>query len=712
MTDSPNPLLAAFRGIFESSCLPWALGSPWLYMLSDGVMGVAHLVMAWVLVAFARRRADLAALGWAFHLSALLIGLGGVAYLLEIPAYWHPDYRLLGFMKPLAAGAALATAILVGWLLFKLPEPSPQKSPDEIDQELNSVLEMHKRSEEERRKLSLAVEHSSSMVVIIDTAGRIEYCNPAFCKITGYSAKEMLGRRKSILKCGETDPEVYSELWGALSRGEPWQGELRERKKNGELFWCLKYVAPMRGEDGKVTHFVAVSHDVTESKASEETIRRLALYDPLTELPNRTLFRELLEQTQRYAKRDGEKFAVIYLDLDRFKNINDSLGHSEGDQLLTAVGKRLRRCLREGDTVARLSGDEFAIILPGLEHAKMAGAAAATILDAMNKPFDIAGHELFITASLGISVYPDDHSEIDQLLKMADAAMYQAKELGRNQYQYYHEMPRAVTVEHLSLETCLRFAVDRGELELHYQPKFELESERCFTAEALIRWRHPEMGMVSPGRFIPIAEETGLIGPIGEWVLRTVCRQIRKWQSQGLDLAVAVNLSARQFRQKNLLDRIDSIIEESGVDRARLEFEITESAVMSNPKQTAEILRGMKQRGLSLSIDDFGTGYSSLSYLKMFPVDILKIDQSFVRDIGTATGDPRIVKAIVALAHSLDLTVVAEGVETEAQMEFLKKLHCDLAQGYFYSRPLPPDELAALLRARSEAGRRSRVGAA
>jgi diguanylate cyclase (GGDEF)-like protein/PAS domain S-box-containing protein len=711
MNDSLNSTLAAGRAALHGACQPWESCLPWLYTLSDSIIGVAYLVLSVVLLALVRRRADLAEYSGSLQASALLIGFGALASLLGIVAYWLTAWWFLGFLKPLAAGGLLTAVVLAGRVLARLPEPSPREPEIDAEQELSSVLAMHKRSEEERRKLSLAVEHSSSMVVIIDTAGKVEYCNPAFTKITGYAAEEMLGRRKSILKCAETDPAVYEELWTALNRGESWQGELLERKKNGELFWCLKYFAPMRGEDGKVTHFVAVSHDVTDTKKSEETIRRLALYDPLTDLPNRTLFRELLEQTQRYAKRDGEKFGVIYLDLDRFKNINDSLGHGEGDYLLKAVGQRLRQTLREGDTVARLSGDEFAIIVPRLQHPKMAGAAAANIQDAMNKPFEIAGHELFITASLGISVYPDDHLEGDHLLKMADAAMYQAKELGRNQYQYYHEIPRAVTVEQLSLETYLRFAIERGELEVHYQPKFELESERCYTAEALIRWRHPDLGMVSPGRFIPIAEETGLITPIGEWVLREVCAQIRRWQSQGLDLAVAVNLSARQFRQKNLLERIDSIINESGVDRARLEFEITESAVMNNPRQTAEILRGMKERGLALSIDDFGTGYSSLSYLKMFPVDILKIDQSFVRDIGTATGDPRIVKAIVALAHSLDLTVVAEGVETQAQMEFLKKLHCDIAQGYFYSRPLPPNDLAALLRARSEGGPR-KAGAA
>ena len=683
--------------------------SAWLAGLAEACLGIAQLAVAWRMLYFVGSRAE--GRQRDFDAVALLVGLSGLAFLIGIPARGYPQYPLAVPSLLLAAGAWVALALLAPRLRGNLPEPEPE--PQRLpapDRALSSVLEMHKRSEEARRKLSLAVEHSSSMVVITDTMGKVEYSNPAFSEITGYSPAELLGQRRSILHCDATDKAVYADLLRSLDRGEAWQGELLERKKDGELFWCLKHIAPMRGEDGQVTHFVAVSVDVTDAKNSEETIRRLALYDPLTDLPNRTLFRDLLEQTRRGAERDGEKFAVIYLDLDRFKNINDSLGHSEGDQLLVAVGERLSNCAADGEIVARLSGDEFAVILPKLRHPKIASAAAANIQAALSEPFYISGRALYITASQGISIYPDDHGEVDDLLKMADAAMYQAKQAGRNQFQYYSEMPQSLTVEQLSLETWLRFAVERGELVVHYQPKFELASGRCYTAEALVRWNHPTQGLIPPGRFIPIAEETGLIGPIGEWVLRSVCLQIPKWQNQGLDLTVAVNLSARQFREKNLLERIDAIIDESGVDRARLEFEITESAVMNNPKQTAEILRGMKQRGLALSIDDFGTGYSSLSYLKIFPVDILKIDQSFVRDIGTAGGETRIVRAIVALAHSLDLQVVAEGVETQAHVDFLKKLHCDMAQGNFYSRPLPAEELAAMLHARNIAQARQRAG--
>jgi diguanylate cyclase (GGDEF)-like protein/PAS domain S-box-containing protein len=692
----PDFLLSLFGTLGfmpEGNCFLRGGGPACLYVVSDIMIVAVYCAIAWTLLLLSRHQIRRAVCSGIFRVSALVIFLGSTPYWLGIWNYWHPGTQFTGTVKVLTGVAALTAMALVWWLFFRVVYPPAKRFPDDVDQELTDLMEKHKQTEDELRKLSLAVEHSSSMVLIINTEGRVEYCNPAFCKVTGYGEQEILGRRASILKCRETNDAVSKELWSTLSRGESWEGELLERKKNGELFWCLKYFAPIFDEQGNVTHFVSVSHDITELKKSEETIRRLAFYDPLTKLPNRTLFRELLEQAQRYAMRDGTAFAVIYLDLDRFKNINDSLGHSAGDQLLVAVGQRLRQCLRRGDTVARLSGDEFAIILPGLQHPKMAGAAAATIQEAMNQPFEVAGHSLFVTASLGISLYPTDHSDIDQLLKMADAAMYNSKEFGRNQFQYYSELPHALSGEHLSLQTDLRLAVERGELEVYYQPKFEVDSEQCFTVEALLRWRHPVRGMVSPGLFIPIAEETGLIGSIGEWVLRTVCVQINKWKIQGVDLSVAVNLSAQQFRQKNLLDRIDAVLQETNVDRARLEFEITESAVMNSPERTAEILRSLKARGLTLSIDDFGTGYSSLSYLRMFPVDILKIDQSFVRGIGTPEGDTRIVKAIVALAHSLDLTVVAEGVETRAQLDFLKKLNCDLVQGYFYSPPLPVGEL-------------------
>ncbi|MGZ8247018.1 putative bifunctional diguanylate cyclase/phosphodiesterase [Methylomagnum sp.] len=701
MTDFFSPLFA-MAGLSPDGSGAYPA---WLHASFDALIALVYGLTAGCLFLLSRRQLELAPYANLLRTSALLAIFCGIPYLLGVPGYWYPNGWLALSLRVLVGLSAMGAVAVAGRLLFGLLFPSPEKNTfSDVGQELSTLLERHKQTEDELRKLSLAVEHSSSMVLIIDTQGRVEYCNPAFCKITGYTEKEVRGRRASVLMAKETDQHVSVELWNTLNRGETWEGELLERKKNGDLFWCLKYFAPIRNDDGKTTHFVAVSHDITEVKNSEETIRRLAYYDPLTSLPNRTLFKQRLEQIFLAAGRDGTSFAVMYLDLDRFKDINDSLGHDYGDQLLVAVAQRLRECVGDKDVIARLGGDEFAIIMPELRHQKIAGAAAATIQQALSRPFALGGHDLFVTASLGISLYPNDHSDVDHLIKMADSAMYNAKDMGRNQFQYYNELPKIVPVEQLSLQNDLRFALERNELQVYYQPKFEMDSEQCHSVEALLRWRHPSRGMVSPGRFIPIAEQTGLIGPIGEWLLRAVSAQIKKWKSEGIDLSVAINLSAQQFRQKNLLSRIDAILEETGVDRTRLEFEITESAVMGNPEQTAEIMRSLKQRGVSLAIDDFGTGYSSLSYLRMFPVDILKIDQSFVRDIGTPSGDTRIVRAIAALAHSLELTVVAEGVETRAQLEFLRQLNCDLIQGYYYSPPLPANDLIDRLNAIKKGG--------
>lgn len=677
---------------------PWDAGWFWLYVLSNAALVLAFYSAPLALAIFARHRSG-ASSRWLVPVGGTLAVLCGTGYLVEILSYWHPPHPwLAGTVRGLAAATAVLATVL-GWLALPklLARPSSERLI-EANREMEAALVRCRQTETELRKLSLAVEHSPSMVLITDRHGRIEYCNPSFCKMSGYASEEMLGQRASLWEPERITPSARRELWSTLNRGEPWEGEILESTKQGAPYWCLEYVAPIRDETGAIAHFIVMSHDISELKDSEETIRRLAYYDPLTKLPNRAMFRERLEQAVEEALRTSGAFALLHLDLDRFNNVNDSLGQDQADQVLVAVSERLRHALREEDVLARLGGDGFAILLPGLRHPVMAGAAATAIGEALRPPFELDGHTLFITASMGISLHPNDHAEAEQLLKMAEAAMRSAKEQGRCQFRLYREVPNRSHGKTLALETGLRYALERGELEVHYQPKFELSSGLCLAAEALIRWRRPGHGLVSPGQFIPLAEETGLIIPIGEWLLRDACRQIGEWRVQGLDLAVAVNLSAQQFRQKNLLERIDAIMEETGVDRSRLEFEITESAAMKDPEGTADTLRRMKNRGLALSIDDFGTGYSSLSYLKMFPLDYLKIDRSFVLDIDGKREDPRLVLAIIALAHSLDLTVIAEGVETRRQLDFLKANHCDIVQGYFFSPPLPPQELLERLR--------------
>jgi diguanylate cyclase (GGDEF)-like protein len=459
------------------------------------------------------------------------------------------------------------------------------------------------------------------------------------------------------------------------------------------------YAAPLFDESGRPRGAIGATLDITERKRAEEQVRDLAYHDPLTGLPNRLLFQDRLALSVAQAHRRGKGLAVLFLDLDRFKVINDSLGHSVGDLLIREVAVRLRSCLREGDTVARLGGDEFTLLLPDLGQALDAAKVANKVLEVVRMPFDIDGRELFVTCSMGISLYPDDGHDPETLVKNADAAMYRAKEQGRDHYQLYTRALNATALERLALESSLRKALAQDELLLHYQPILDVASRRVHGVEALLRWRHPELGLVSPAEFIPLAEVTGLILPMGPWVLRTACAQARAWQELRPGLRVAVNLSARQFQEPGLVAHVTDALADTGLDPRLVQLEITETSAMQNAQSAIQTLRELKALGVGLSIDDFGTGYSSLSYLRRFPIDTLKIDQSFIRDIGTDPDDAAIASAIIALAHTLKLEVVAEGVETPGQLDFLTRHVCDRTQGYLFSRPLPADQCADLLAA-------------
>ena len=444
-----------------------------------------------------------------------------------------------------------------------------------------------------------------------------------------------------------------------------------------------------------------------EREASELAtveMEHLAYHDALTGLPNRPLFMDRLILALAQSSRTNQKLAVFFLDLDRFKDINDSLGHSTGDGLLKAVAERIRRCIREGDTVARFGGDEFTLLIPRIDHVEDAAKIAQKILETLKIPFSILDHELFVTTSIGISVYPGDGSDPETLVRNADTAMYRAKDQGRDNYQLYAPAMNARALERLALENMLRKALSHRELVLHYQPVADMRTKGVVGVEALIRWRHPEMGLVSPAHFIPVAETSGLIIPIGDWVLRTACRQTKLWQKRiDPDLTVAVNLSARQFQQPNLTEEIAEVLEETGLDAKYLELEITESNAMQNAENTIYTLRELKALGVRIAMDDFGTGYSSLSYLKRFPIDTLKLDQSFVREITTDASDAAIATAVIAMAHSLDLRVIGEGVETEEQFAFLQRQKCDYIQGYLFSPPQPAEALEAYLLERKAA---------
>jgi diguanylate cyclase (GGDEF)-like protein len=484
----------------------------------------------------------------------------------------------------------------------------------------------------------------------------------------------------------------------SLNQTGHWRGEIRQRRKNGEFFPIWLNVSAVTDADDRVTHNVSLFSDITSLKESQEQLERLAHHDVLTGLPNRLLFHARLEHALERARREGNKVAILCLDLDHFKNINDSLGHPAGDRLLQVVTQRLLHAVREEDTVARFGGDEFSLLLEDLRDSKDAGIVAEKVLKVLAKPFDLDGHESYVSGSIGISLFPDDGQDITTLLKNADSALYQAKEQGRNTYHFYTKDLTRAAFKRLGLESSLRRAVERDEFILFYQPQVDLSDGRVVGAEALLRWRHPELGLMLPNEFIPMTESTGLIVKLGEWVLHTACTQAKAWQNAGLPfIRMAVNLSSVQVSRGDMLHTMKRVLGETGLDPRYMELEITEGLIMQQTQQTIRTLDELTAMGVMLAIDDFGTGYSSLSYLRRLPLQRLKIDKSFVREIPDDAGDRAITRAVIALGNNLNLTVVAEGVENEVQREFLFNNGCDEAQGYLYGAPLPAVDFATLV---------------
>ncbi len=554
-------------------------------------------------------------------------------------------------------------------------------------------------AEAQMHQLSSAVEQTADVVVITDRQGTIEYVNPAYEQITGYRRQEVLGKSAGVVKSGEHGKSFYEELWQTILAGRVFRGVMINRKKDGSLYYEEKTISPLKDADGNIVRFVSTGKDITQRLQSEERLHYLAHHDPLTGLPNRALLQDRLKQAMLEADRNGRMVAALFLDLDRFKTINDTLGHQTGDALLKTVAERLATCLRASDTVSRLGGDEFTIVLANVANVDDVTRVAQKILDQFLLPFRIGERDLFVSSSIGITLYPLDEKDPEHLLKDADVAMYHAKELGGNVFQFYTPALNARAARRLELEIGLRRALERQEFVLHYQPLVDMRTGRLQGMEALLRWQHPELGLIPPLDFIPLAEETGLIIPIGEWVLKTACAQIKTWHNAGFPaLQVAINLSSKQLRDKNLIAAVKRALTESGLDPRYLDLELTESVLMQDMELAATILKELKTVGVFVSLDDFGTGYSSLSYLKRFPIDYLKIDHSFVRDIATDAVGAGLVKAIIAMASVLHIKVIAEGVETLQQMEFLRHHGCDIAQGYFCSKPLDVEEFTELLR--------------
>lgn len=564
---------------------------------------------------------------------------------------------------------------------------------------LTAEIAERKQAEVAIRKLSSAMEKVADSIFITDASGVIEYINSAFEIITGYRREEAMGKTPRVIKSGKHDEQFYQQIWETLLRGEVYRNVFINRRKDGQLYHEAITITPLTDEQGKVTHYIASGKDITESIQTQERLHHLAHHDVLTGLPNRMLFVERLKHALKRAEWRKRAVAVMFLDMDRFKIVNDTLGHEAGDRLLQAMAARLLGCVRDGDTVARFGGDEFAGFLNDVASPEDVAPIVAKFLAALAPPFMIDGHELFISGSIGISLYPDDGTDTQTLMKNADTAMYRAKQNGGNTSEFYHAGMNAHALARLNLETGLRRALERQEFVLHYQPQIDLKNGDVVGFEALIRWERAGSGLVAPVEFIPLLEETGLIVAVGEWMLRSACAQHHTWRAAGLPaLRVAVNISGRQFDGKDLMQTLQRVMQVVPMPAEFLELEITESILMKNADTDIEALQALSAMGMRFAIDDFGTGYSSLTYLKRFPIDILKIDKAFVRDITTDADDAAIVSAIITMAHSLGIKTVAEGVESREQLELLREQGCDFAQGYYFSPPLPGEEIEHLLK--------------
>ncbi|MBF0267275.1 MAG: EAL domain-containing protein [Alphaproteobacteria bacterium] len=613
----------------------------------------------------------------------------------SLDGVWKMGYQAMAAI-PLSAHSKVVAVLHA----YSQTERFPQQFLTTLDRLAGRLgLMVQAGLDQERLELmAAAMEASSSAIVIADSKGGIEWGNPAFCRSSGYAADEVLGKRLNLLEVKDHGGTEFDSLKKALESGLTWHGEMVERRKDGSLYTVEQTVTPMLDAQGRVSHYVVVQEDLTEKRRAEERIRYLSHYDTLTALPNRHLFLERLNSAVARALDGGLELALLFVDLDQFSRVNDTLGHAAGDRLLIGVVERLRITARAADTLARIGGDEFGIILIDPKASEIAAHLAQRINAVVSEPFDVDGHEARLGANVGIAVLPNDGASTDDLVRNADLALYRCIREHPGSYRFFSQDMNDEARSRLGLERDLRRAVEQNEFILHYQPQLDAKTGRIVGFEALVRWMHPERGLIPPVQFIPVAEDTGLIVPLGEWVLVQACRQARAWMDKGLGpITMAVNMSAVQFFRQDVVAVVKRILADSGLDPAWLELELTESMVMHDAEAAILTLARLNEIGLKMSIDDFGTGYSSLNYLRRFPVHRLKIDQSFVRELTNSANDAEIARAIISLGHSLELEVVSEGVETEAQLDYLTREGADLLQGYLFSKPVPADQATTLL---------------
>jgi len=620
--------------------------------------------------------------------TALLYGLLAVFWLLVtdhlLNSYFDDSAQLVRWQQVNGYVFALFSAVLIFFARARLFDFLG----------MNPGLKRQRQDQERLRQAAVVFDCTREGVLVSDSRGVIVHVNRALVEITGYPAEEVLGRRPNMFKSGRHGPEFYQAMFKTIDEHGEWHGEIWNRRKSGEVYPQWQTVRAITDDKGLVSHYVAVFSDISAIKNSQTELARLVHHDPLTDLPNRLLFTDRTEQALASAQRHQTGCALLMIDLDHFKIINDSLGHNVGDLLLKAVAERLLRVFGKGFTVARLGGDEFAVLIDSCAQASQAAGLAQQVLEIMKGPFDVDKHQLFISASVGISVFPGDALNAEQLLRNADSALFKAKSSGREGYALYTEELTAHAQYRVEVASDLRRALEQQELRVYYQPVHELKTSRLIGVEALVRWEHPLRGLLAPGEFIPIAERTGLIAEIDAWVLEQACWQMVQWQGAGVELAfVAVNISSRLFARPELFALVSTVLADTGLDPALLELEVTESAVMDNSQVAVEQMHRLRALGLRLAIDDFGTGFSSLLRLKRLPVQKLKIDQGFVAGLPGDNDDVAIVRAVIALGQSMGLQVHAEGIEQVGQAQFLLDLDCDLGQGYWFGRPMPAQDL-------------------